>query len=73
VLSPVAVDLVRRPAGYLLDVDRECVDLHQFRGLAARARIAGSDEERAALLGKAVMLWRGTPPMGRGQHGHHGM
>ncbi|NUS64477.1 MAG: transcriptional regulator, SARP family protein, partial [Saccharothrix sp.] len=31
------VDVVRRPGGYALEVDRAAVDLHRFRDLRARA------------------------------------
>ncbi|MEJ3748545.1 BTAD domain-containing putative transcriptional regulator [Actinomycetes bacterium KLBMP 9797] len=54
--------LIRRPAGYVLDIDRNCVDLHRFRRLAAEA--AGTRRavgERRDLLRQALGLWRGTP------------
>ncbi len=61
--SPVG--LVRGAGGYLLDVDRDRVDLHRFRGLTRAANGAGlPDAERAALLGTAIGLWRGAPLTG---------
>ena len=50
--------LVRRPPGYVLQVEREQVDAHHFEGLLADARRA-STEERRALLVRALELWRG--------------
>jgi DNA-binding SARP family transcriptional activator/tetratricopeptide (TPR) repeat protein len=56
------VRLVRRAGGYVLDVDPDRVDLHQFRRLSAAAREPRcSDTDRAGLLGGALGLWRGTP------------
>jgi DNA-binding SARP family transcriptional activator/Flp pilus assembly protein TadD len=57
-----AIGLVRRPAGYVLEVDRERVDLHRFRHLVAAARNAGADDaQRAGLLSDALRLWSGPP------------
>jgi DNA-binding SARP family transcriptional activator/uncharacterized protein HemY len=57
-----SVRLAGRANGYVLDVDPEAVDLHQFRRLRrqADALIAGGDHNRAAfLLREADGLWRG--------------
>jgi DNA-binding SARP family transcriptional activator len=57
-----SVRLVGRARGYLLDVDPEAVDLHQFRRLRrqANALIASGDYDHAAsLLREADGLWRG--------------
>ncbi len=48
--------LVRRPGGYLMDVDPEQVDLHRFRRLVGGAR---DGPERLARLREAVALCRG--------------
>jgi len=56
------VQLAGRARGYLLDVDPESVDLHQFRRLRrqADALAADGDHDRAAaLLREADGLWRG--------------
>jgi DNA-binding SARP family transcriptional activator len=56
------VTLVRRPGGYLLDVDADQVDLHRFRRLVAHAREPGhTDDQRATLLRQALDLPTGEP------------
>ena len=63
--ADAGVSLVRGPGGYLLDVDPDWVDLHRFRRLVRAANEPGrADAERAALLGAATRLWRGTPLTG---------
>ncbi|HET8660599.1 MAG TPA: BTAD domain-containing putative transcriptional regulator [Micromonosporaceae bacterium] len=57
--AAAADPLVHEYGGYVLKVDPECVDLHRFRRLVHRARGAGCDQDRVALLRKAVALWRG--------------
>src|SRR5579859_6549121 len=52
--------LIRRGGGYAAELDAQAVDLHRFRSLVARAA-GGSDEEAAALLTRALDLWRGSP------------
>jgi DNA-binding SARP family transcriptional activator/tetratricopeptide (TPR) repeat protein len=57
-----SVALSGRARGYVLDVDPEAVDLHQFRRLRrqADALTASSDYDQAALLlREADSLWRG--------------
>ncbi len=58
-----SVQLIGRGrGGYMLEVDPEAVDLHQFRRMRrqADALAAGGDHEHAAgLLREAVGLWRG--------------
>ncbi|MGX2998280.1 BTAD domain-containing putative transcriptional regulator [Streptomyces sp. JNUCC 64] len=51
--------LVRRAAGYALEVDGTDVDAGRFVALTARARTAGGPRERAAALSEALELWRG--------------
>lgn len=59
------VRLLRREGGYLLDIDRDRVDLHRFRRLAEQAHDVGfSEAERIVTLRAALGLWRGTPLLG---------
>jgi DNA-binding SARP family transcriptional activator/tetratricopeptide (TPR) repeat protein len=61
--EPVA--LVRRPAGYLLELNPDLVDLHRFRRLVGAASVVQrTDPERVELLRSALALWRGTPLAG---------
>src|SRR5215467_8434084 len=56
------VRLVGRAGGYVLELDPEAVDVHQFRRLRRRADAlaAGGDyDHAAALLREADELWRG--------------
>ena len=51
----------RREPGYVLEVDRNRIDLHQFEQLVALAA-EGVDAERcSSLLREALALWRGPP------------
>jgi DNA-binding SARP family transcriptional activator len=64
-----AVQLAGRARGYVLDVDPELVDLHQFRRLRrqADALAASGDYDRAAvLLREGDGLWRGPALAGIG-------
>src|SRR5215472_16092222 len=57
-----SVYLAGRARGYLLDVDPESVDLHQFRRLRRQADALAADGDHvqaAALLREADGLWRG--------------
>jgi DNA-binding SARP family transcriptional activator len=57
-----SVQLTGRARGYLLDVDPEAVDLHQFRRLRRQADVLAADgdhDQAAALLREADRLWRG--------------
>src|SRR5450755_730581 len=64
-LRPTVGDSVRlagRARGYVLDVDPEAVDLHQFRRLRRQAdalTASGDYDHAAALLREADCLWRG--------------
>src|SRR5262245_42258542 len=56
------VQLVGRARGYLLDVDPEAVDLHQFCRLRRQADVLAADgdhDQAATLLREADRLWRG--------------
>jgi DNA-binding SARP family transcriptional activator len=64
-----SVRLAGRARGYVLDVDPEAVDVHQFRRLRrqADALIASGDYDHAALLlREADGLWRGQALAGIG-------
>jgi DNA-binding SARP family transcriptional activator len=52
--------LVTRPPGYVLAVDKECIDLGRFERLVRDAR-AEEPSQRPALLREALALWRGDP------------
>jgi DNA-binding SARP family transcriptional activator/tetratricopeptide (TPR) repeat protein len=57
--------LVRRSGGYVLETDRDRVDVLRFRHLADRAREAGrSESARSNLLREALGLWHGEPLAG---------
>ncbi|MGV9380433.1 BTAD domain-containing putative transcriptional regulator [Nonomuraea sp. NPDC003707] len=52
------------PSGYELKVGKGELDLEEFRTLATRGRTAansGDHEESAAILRRALQLWRGRP------------
>src|SRR6266702_7525985 len=57
-----SVRLAGRASGYVLDVDPEAVDLHQFRRLRRQAdslTASGDYDHAALLLREADGLWRG--------------
>jgi DNA-binding SARP family transcriptional activator/tetratricopeptide (TPR) repeat protein len=63
--NPRRAVLVRRAAGYVLEVDPDNIDLHRFRRLTAAARdVRQADRDRVGLLREALGLWRGTPLAG---------
>jgi DNA-binding SARP family transcriptional activator len=53
--------IVRRPAGYVLDVASDDVDLGRFRRLAEQARAATDIAARVSAARAALALWRGPP------------
>jgi DNA-binding SARP family transcriptional activator/tetratricopeptide (TPR) repeat protein len=56
------VQLVGRARGYMLDVDPETIDVHQFRRLRRQANAlaaSGDHDQAAVLLRQADGLWRG--------------
>ncbi|MGC5029363.1 BTAD domain-containing putative transcriptional regulator [Micromonospora sp. DT229] len=57
------ISLSRHGDGYVLNVDRQQVDLHRLNQLidTGRAGIRTSDVERIAALREAMDLWRGDP------------
>ncbi|MFD3513958.1 BTAD domain-containing putative transcriptional regulator [Streptomyces sp. NPDC058657] len=52
--------VVSRPPGYALTPCDDATDLHRFAELAARARTEDDPREKAALLTRALELWRGN-------------
>ena len=57
-----SVQLAGRARGYVLDVDPEAIDLHQFRRLRRQAdalAASGDYDHAAVLLREADGLWRG--------------
>jgi DNA-binding SARP family transcriptional activator/tetratricopeptide (TPR) repeat protein len=59
------VRLVRRSGGYLLDLDRDRVDVHRFRRLVQQSREPGLGAQgQASLLRSAIDLWGGDPLAG---------
>jgi tetratricopeptide (TPR) repeat protein/DNA-binding SARP family transcriptional activator len=48
-----------RGAGYVLDIEREHVDVHRFRRLVAQARAATDLRNERDYLHEALALWRG--------------
>lgn len=62
-LAPVR--LVRRSHGYVLEMERDRVDLHRFQRLLGMSRAADcDDEQRVRLLREMLHMWRGTPLAG---------
>jgi len=60
--SADAPSLLRKPGGYLFDVDPKLIDLHLLRSLAAQAReLPDGDPARLTALRRAVDLWHGEP------------
>jgi DNA-binding SARP family transcriptional activator len=55
-------DMLRTESpGYLLEVDREQVDLFRFERLLQEAQSAAGAEDRGERLREALALWRGPP------------
>jgi DNA-binding SARP family transcriptional activator len=59
-LGPAGELVQTRPPGYVLRLEREQLDLHQFERLVAEAH-AAEPALAAAKLREALALWRGTP------------
>jgi DNA-binding SARP family transcriptional activator/tetratricopeptide (TPR) repeat protein len=59
------VRLARRAGGYILEADRDQVDVHRFTRMVQQARERDcADAERATMLRDALKLWRGEPLTG---------
>jgi DNA-binding SARP family transcriptional activator len=53
--------ILTRAPGYVLALDRDCVDAHRFERLVRAAQESERAEVRAARLREALALWRGPP------------
>jgi DNA-binding SARP family transcriptional activator len=53
------VAIVRRPDGYLIEVDELCVDVFEFRQLVDQTRACPDDDRAAALFQRVLGMWRG--------------
>lgn len=65
--SGLAGAIVTRPAGYVILLPNEAVDLHRFRNLVSRGRAAARRDDPAGgaeTLRAALRLWRGEPLAG---------
>jgi DNA-binding SARP family transcriptional activator/tetratricopeptide (TPR) repeat protein len=58
------VRLDRQSGGYLLAVDEQAIDVHQFRHLVSQARSTHDDLRAVELFEHAVRLWRSEPLSG---------
>lgn len=59
--------LIRRGGEYVLDVQRELVDMHRFRCFIEQANKPGQTAaDRVVALRRALELWRGEPLRGLG-------
>lgn len=63
-LPDPSVTISAHGTGYVLNVERERVDVHRFRRLVAQARAAGDPGSVRDLLHEALSLWRGAPLAG---------
>lgn len=57
----VGASIIRRGAGYVLEIDRDLVDVYQFHRLFAEARAQRDPQRSLDLVDKALGLWRGEP------------
>lgn len=53
------IEVVRHGGGYLIDVERDSVDVHRFADITISARSLQDAGDRAARLREALELWRG--------------
>ncbi len=61
-LDEIGGTIVRAPAGYRLEIERDAVDVHRFETLAGEGRTlleAGDAAAACAVLVEAEQLWRG--------------
>jgi ABC-2 type transport system ATP-binding protein len=58
-LSHEQAHLARHGTCYMMVCDPRCIDVHLFRALLEEARRTGDDHARAAILRRALALWRG--------------
>ena len=58
----VGIEIVTRKPGYVLQIDRDCIDTCRFEALVEIGRsaaAAGDDESASHRLGEALALWHG--------------
>jgi len=55
--------ILTHPPGYLLEADRDELDVFEFEDLAfaGKKQLADDPEQAAGVLGRALELWRGAP------------
>src|SRR6266702_1876871 len=53
--------IVTRPDGYLIETDRDALDLYRFTDLVAKAQTEPDPARVSTLLGTALAEWRGEP------------
>ncbi|MEU0791092.1 BTAD domain-containing putative transcriptional regulator [Amycolatopsis sp. NPDC005961] len=64
-LTGTKTGVTRRSAGYVLEIDPGAVDLNRFARLVERGNdVRETDEDRAAALREALVVWRGPPLAG---------
>jgi DNA-binding SARP family transcriptional activator/tetratricopeptide (TPR) repeat protein len=63
-LVPAGIDIGRSRGGYVLAVDPDTVDLHQFVALVRQARRVSNDAAALEMWERALALWRGDAFMG---------
>jgi DNA-binding SARP family transcriptional activator/tetratricopeptide (TPR) repeat protein len=51
--------IARQPNGYMIRIDEQLVDVHEFRILIRKARSSGGDDDAAVLYERALALWQG--------------
>jgi DNA-binding SARP family transcriptional activator/tetratricopeptide (TPR) repeat protein len=57
--SVEGLTIARHSGGYLIDVDEQYVDVHEFHALINQAHATGQSTDAIALLDRALELWRG--------------
>jgi DNA-binding SARP family transcriptional activator/tetratricopeptide (TPR) repeat protein len=64
-LTGTKTGVTRRSAGYVLEIDPGAVDLNRFAHLVERGNdVRETDDDRAAALREALLVWRGAPLAG---------
>ncbi|RSM48750.1 tetratricopeptide repeat protein [Amycolatopsis balhimycina DSM 5908] len=64
-LDGTTAGVLRKSAGYVLEIDPAAVDLHRFAQLVEAGNdIRAADADRAAALAEALLAWRGAPLAG---------
>ncbi|OXM63272.1 AfsR/SARP family transcriptional regulator [Amycolatopsis vastitatis] len=64
-LDGTTAGVIRKSAGYVLEIDPGVIDLHRFAQLVeAGSDIRAADADRAAALAEALLAWQGPPLAG---------